>query len=108
MSCWPVGGSQRRLMGMSTPEWALPEPGPRRRPAAEQVAALVIDRMVARYADQLLLMPGAGEAVRQMARHWPLGLASSSPPVLVDAVLDAAELRPLFGAAMSTEQVARG
>jgi uncharacterized protein (DUF302 family) len=30
-----------------------------------------------------------------MARHWPLGLASSSPPVLIDAVLDAAELRPL-------------
>jgi HAD superfamily hydrolase (TIGR01509 family) len=64
--------------------------------------------MVARYADHLPLMPGAGEAVRQMARHWPLGLASSSPPVLIDAGLDAAELRPLFGAAMSTEQVARG
>ena len=101
--------TQRRLMGMSTPEWArylsddlgvgLPP---------DQVAALVIERMIARYTDHLPLMPGAGDTVREMAGHWPLGLASSSPPVLVDAVLDAAELRPMFKATMSTEQVARG
>src|SRR5262249_19073911 len=38
----------------------------------------------------------------------PLGLASSSPPSLIETVLDAAALRPSFRAVMSTEEVARG
>src|SRR5213079_2886772 len=68
--------AQRRLMGMSTGEWArylsadlgvgLP---------AGRVADLVIERMAARYADRLPLMPGAVEAVRRLAGRWPLGLA---------------------------------
>src|SRR5215472_1592251 len=70
-------GAQRRLMGMSTGEWArylgedlgvgLP---------AEQIAALVIERMAAHYTEHLPLMPGAVEAVRRLAARWPLGLAS--------------------------------
>jgi HAD superfamily hydrolase (TIGR01509 family) len=101
--------AQRRLMGMSTGEWArylgedlgvgLP-PG--------QVAALVIDRMAARYTEHLPLMPGAVEAVRRLAARWPLGLASSSPPSLIETVLDAASLRSSFQTTMSTEQVSRG
>ena len=101
--------AQRRLMGMSTPEWAaylsrdlgvgLP-PG--------QVATLVIDRMAARYAERVPLMDGAADAVRRMAARWPLGVASSSPPRLIEAVLRSAGLSSCFSAAMSTEQVARG
>jgi HAD superfamily hydrolase (TIGR01509 family) len=101
--------SQRRLMGMSTPEWAsylsgelgvgLP-PG--------QVAALVIERVAASYTEHLPLMPGAEDAVRGLAARWPLGLASSSPPSLIGTVLGQAGLAPLFAVTMSTEQVARG
>jgi HAD superfamily hydrolase (TIGR01509 family) len=101
--------TQRRLMGMSTGEWArylgedlgvgLPP---------EQVAALVIDRMAARYTEHLPLMPGAVGAVRRLAARWPLGLASSSPPSLIETVLDAASLRSSFQTTMSTEQVSRG
>jgi HAD superfamily hydrolase (TIGR01509 family) len=101
--------AQRRLMGMSTGEWArylgedlgvgLP---------AEQIAALVIERMAARYTEHLPLMPGAVEAVRRLAARWPLGLASSSPPSLIETVLDAATLRSSFETTMSTEQVSRG
>jgi beta-phosphoglucomutase-like phosphatase (HAD superfamily) len=40
--------------------------------------------------------------------RWPLGLASSSPPALIDAALDGAGLRECFTAALSTEQVPRG
>jgi HAD superfamily hydrolase (TIGR01509 family) len=101
--------AQRRLMGMSTQEWAAylsDDLGVGLPP--DQVAAVVIERMITRYTDHLPLMPGAGDAVRAMARHWPLGLASSSPPVLIDAVLDTAELRPMFAVTVSTEQVARG
>ena len=101
--------AQRRLMGMSTPEWAaylsrdlgvgLP-PG--------QVATLVIDRMAARYAERVPLMAGAADAVRRIGGRWPLGVASSSPPRLIEAVLRSAGLSSCFSAAMSTEQVARG
>jgi HAD superfamily hydrolase (TIGR01509 family) len=101
--------AQQRIMGMSTGEWArylsqdlgvgLPP---------EMVVATVIEGMRARYRDGVPLMPGAAEAVRALAGRWPLGLASSSPPVLIDAVLDGAGLRDCFTAALSTEQVERG
>jgi HAD superfamily hydrolase (TIGR01509 family) len=101
--------AQQRLMGMSTGEWAaylshdlgvgLPP---------ERVAALVIERMAQRYTRRLPLLPGAVTAVRELARRWPLGLASSSPPSLIGTVLDAAGLRESFAVTLSTEQVARG
>jgi HAD superfamily hydrolase (TIGR01509 family) len=64
--------------------------------------------MKARYAEHVPFLPGAVDAVRQLAARWPLGLASSSPPVLIDAVLDGGGLRDCFAVAMSTEQVAHG
>ena len=101
--------AQQRIMGMSTGEWArylsqdlgvgLPP---------ETVAATVIEGMRARYREGVPLMPGAAEAVRALAGHWPIGLASSSPPALIDAVLDGAGLRECFTVALSTEQVQRG
>jgi HAD superfamily hydrolase (TIGR01509 family) len=101
--------AQRRIMGMSTMEWAryLSEELDVGLPS-EQVAAIVIERMAARYAEHLPLMPGAVETVREVAARWPLGLASSSPPALIDVFLDTASLRGSFVAAMSTEQVAHG
>src|SRR6516164_5787028 len=101
--------AQRRLMGMSTPEWAryLSEDLGVGLPP-DQVAALVVDRMAASYRDHLPLLPGAVEAVRRIAARWPLGLASSAPAVLIETVLDASGLRSCFQVTMSTEQVARG
>jgi HAD superfamily hydrolase (TIGR01509 family) len=105
---WPPD-AQRRLMGMSTPEWAgylsrdlgagLPP---------DQVAAEIIDRMAARYAEHVPFLDGAVDAVRLLAARWPLGLASSSPPRLIEVVLQAGGLRGFFQTAMSTEQVAHG
>lgn len=105
---WPPD-AQRRLMGMSTTEWSryLSEDLGVGLPP-DQVAALVIERMAARYTDHLPLLPGAIDAVRGIAERWPLGLASSSPRTLIDAVLEAAALRPMFAATLSTEEVARG
>ncbi len=101
--------AQDRMMGMSTGEWAryLSEDLGAGLPA-DEIAAVVIDRMAARYNDQLPLMPGAVGAVRGLAARWPLGLASSSLGSLISAVLDAASLRASFVAVMSAEQVARG
>ncbi len=101
--------AQQRLMGMSTGEWArylstdlgvdLPP---------ETIAALVIHQMQDRYTEHLPLLPGAAGAVRRLAANWPLGLASSSPPALIETVLDRAGLRQYFAAALSTEQVEHG
>jgi HAD superfamily hydrolase (TIGR01509 family) len=101
--------AQRRLMGMSTPEWAAylsRDLGVGVPP--DQVATLVIDRMAARYAERVPLMDGAADAVRRIGARWPLGVASSSPPRLIETVLRSAGLRSCFAAVMSTEQVARG
>src|SRR5215472_845399 len=94
--------AQQRLMGMSTPEWAryLSEDLGVGLPPGD-VATLVIDRMLERYYQEAPLMPGAQAAVRQLSARWPLGLASSSPPTLIDAVLDGAALRPCFEVTMS-------
>jgi HAD superfamily hydrolase (TIGR01509 family) len=101
--------AQRRLMGMSTPEWAryLSEDLGVGLPP-EQVAELVIDRMAARYTEHVPLMAGAIEAVHRMGARWPLGVASSSPPRLIQTVLQSAGLQSCFTVVMSTEQVAHG
>ena len=101
--------AQQRLMGMSTGEWARylgQDLGAGLPP--EAIAAEVIDQMKARYAEHVPFLPGAVGAVRRLAARWPLGLASSSPPVLIDTILDGAGLRECFAAALSTEQVSRG
>jgi HAD superfamily hydrolase (TIGR01509 family) len=105
---WPAD-AQRRLMGMNTAEWA----GYLSRDlgvgwSPERVAEVVVDRMAERYRQRLPLMPGAAEAVRRLAGRWPLGLASSSPRRLIDAVLAAAGLRECFTATISTDEVGRG
>ncbi len=64
--------------------------------------------MVDRYRSRLPLLPGAAAAVHRLARRWPLGLASSSPRILIDAVLDRAGLAGEFPVTVSTEEVAKG
>ncbi|WBB77181.1 HAD family phosphatase [Micromonospora sp. WMMD1128] len=101
--------TQRRLMGMSTGEWAdylSGELGVDR--SAEQVAAEVVAEMTRRYAQRVPLIDGADAVVRRMAARWPLGLASSSPTRLIAAALDATGLADAFGATLSTEETARG
>src|SRR6201990_3485881 len=89
--------AQRRLMGMSTPEWAryLSEDLGVGLPPGE-VASLVVDRMGARYRGGVPFLPGALEAGGRVRPPWPLGLASSAPAVLIETVLEAADLRSYF------------
>ncbi|MFI6323126.1 HAD family hydrolase [Nonomuraea sp. NPDC050556] len=101
--------TQRRLMGMSTQEWAAylsGELGVRLTP--DEVARGVVDQMAARYAKELPLLPGAVEAVTSVAARHRLGLASSSPRRLIDTVLAEAGLAGFFEVTVSTEEVSRG
>jgi HAD superfamily hydrolase (TIGR01509 family) len=105
---WPAAAT-RAMLGMSTPEWSaylVDEVGIPGRP--EDVASLVIDRMADRYRARLPLLPGAVEAVQRLGERWPLGLATSSPRRLIDAVLAAAGLTSSFRVSVSTEEVTAG
>lgn len=101
--------AQRRLMGMNTREWAEflsrdlgsgLDPG--------RTAAVVIDRMRERYKAFLPMLPGAQDAVRRLGERWPLGLASSSPRELIDAVLDFSGLSGFFRSVISSDEVEHG
>jgi HAD superfamily hydrolase (TIGR01509 family) len=67
-----------------------------------------VAQMVTRYSAHVPLVPGADAVVRELARHWPLGLASSSPPRLIEAALAASGLVDAFAVTLSTEDAPRG
>ncbi|WP_158879565.1 HAD family hydrolase [Amycolatopsis anabasis] len=99
----------RAQQGMSTPEWArylVEELGARLTP--ERIAEVVVERMVQAYADGPPVLPGATETVRAVGARYPVAIASSSPPVLIKAFLDATGLGELVRVAVSSEQVAAG
>jgi HAD superfamily hydrolase (TIGR01509 family) len=105
---WP-DDAQHRLMGMSTPEWAAylaTDFGIDETPG--EVARGVIEAMADEYHAHLPLIPGAVEAVRRIGAEWPIGVASSSPPRLIGAVLDATGLAGLMRAWVSSEDVEAG
>jgi HAD superfamily hydrolase (TIGR01509 family) len=105
---WPAEATGA-MQGMSTAEWSayltdvVGVPG-----SPQQVAGAVIDRVAGRYRRALPLLPGAVDAVGRLAAVWPLGLASSSPRRLIEAVLAAAGFAEAFRATVSTEEVGAG
>jgi HAD superfamily hydrolase (TIGR01509 family) len=74
----------------------------------EQISSEVAERLVERYRQRLPLLPGAVEAVRSLAREWPLAVASSSNRNVIDLVLEQAGLADAFAATVSSEEVERG
>ena len=102
-------GAQRAMMGMSSGEWSrylhdeigLPQ-------APEEISDEVVRRMLDRYRVDLPLIDGAVAAVRELARSFPLAVASSSNRPLIDAVLETAGIADCFAATVSSEEVARG
>ncbi len=105
---WP-DDAQDRMMGMSTAEWSAYLSGDfGLRLPPQEVAGQVIAAMAAEYQTHLPLLPGAVGAVRELSARWPLAVASSAPKSLIGTVLDAADLRLVFRAAVSSEEVERG
>jgi HAD superfamily hydrolase (TIGR01509 family) len=99
----------REMLGMSAPEWSryMAESLQVPLPAAE-IDAAVRDRVAAAYRRRLPLIPGADTAVRRLAAHWPLGLASSSNREIIELFLELSGLREQFAVTVSSEEVARG
>lgn len=105
---WPAEAT-RAMLGMSTAEWSgyltdvVGVAGP-----PQDVAVAVIDGMADRYRARLPLVPGAVDVIARLGSAWPLGLASSSPRRLIDAVLDSAGMAGSFRVSVSTEEVSAG
>jgi HAD superfamily hydrolase (TIGR01509 family) len=101
--------AQADMMGMSSLEWSrymhdvigLAE-------SPDEINREVVERMLARYRAELPLIEGAVEAVDRLARDFRLAVASSSNRPLIEAVLAAAGIAPLFEVTVSSEEVARG
>lgn len=103
-------GAAADMMGMSTPEWArfasevLGHPG-----TPDQVARRIIDAVADAFrVDGVRVLPGAADAVRRMAARGPVAVASSSPPELIDAGLEAAGVAGLVSVRVSSESVGVG
>jgi HAD superfamily hydrolase (TIGR01509 family) len=99
----------RDMMGMSSLEWSrymadeLGVPG-----TPEEINAAVVRRMLERYGTAPPLIPGAVEAVRRVAARWPLAIASSSNPELIEVVIRVSGLAVVFKVAVSSQEVPRG
>lgn len=104
---WPADATGA-MQGMSTPEWAAYLAGLIGAGDPAELAAQVVEAMADRYREHVPLLPGAVEAVRALSGRWPLAVASSSPPQLIEVVLAAAGVADRFGVTVSSEQVARG
>jgi HAD superfamily hydrolase (TIGR01509 family) len=105
---WPAD-AQRAMMGMSSTEWSAymhDELGVALSP--EEISEAVVSRLEQLYRERLPLVPGAVEAVVNLARVWPLGLASSANRALIDLALELAGLADSFAATVSSEEVPRG
>jgi HAD superfamily hydrolase (TIGR01509 family) len=74
----------------------------------DEINAAIVERMLARYGEAPPLIPGAVDAVRGIAARWPIAIASSSNPELIEVVLRRAGLDGIVQTAVSSEEVRRG
>ncbi|GAB2474177.1 HAD family phosphatase [Luteococcus sediminum] len=97
------------MMGMSTAEWsAYMAETVGLKGTAENAARRVIQGMVDHYGEGVTILPGARKAVARMAALGPVGIASSSPLVLIEKAIEVLGITDLVSAHVSTEQVERG
>ena len=97
------------MLGMSSPEWSRFMHDELSVPLEPQaISAGVVERLAARYRAALPIIPGAVEAVERIASRWPLGLASSSNPEIIELVLEQSGLADRFAVALSSQETGRG
>src|SRR5262245_28538900 len=76
---------------------------------APEIERAVVDAMVARYEREgAPVIDDSVGVVRRIAAARPVGLASSSHPAVIAAALETAGLRDVFGAVVSSDEVAHG
>jgi HAD superfamily hydrolase (TIGR01509 family) len=99
----------RDMLGMSSLEWSryvADELGVKLPP--EEISSRVVGELLAVYRKKLPLLPGATDAVERLGARWPLGLASSSNPEVIELALSVSGLDRQLAAWVSSEQVGPG
>ena len=97
------------MLGMSGPEWAefmRVELGIPLR--ADEIWQRVVDGVLRRLDTHVPLIPGARQAVEAVAARWPIAVASSADRPVIERVLRAAGIAPLFAATVSSAEAGRG
>jgi HAD superfamily hydrolase (TIGR01509 family) len=74
----------------------------------ETIIAGVTERMRRLYGTRLPLLPGAVNTVRALAAEYPLAIASSSPPEIIDYAMREAGVRDCFVVVVSSDDVGKG
>jgi HAD superfamily hydrolase (TIGR01509 family) len=75
----------------------------------EEIEQAIVEGMVGRYAREgAPVIDGAIEAVRRLAADWPLALASSSHPRVIEAALAGTGLVDAFRTVVSSDEVEHG
>jgi HAD superfamily hydrolase (TIGR01509 family) len=98
------------VQGMSAPEWAayLTEHVDAEHDPSETERA-VVDGMIKAIADgRAPLLPGAKELLSDVSAHAPVGLATSAPRRVIDAVLSTYGIAACFAGTVSSSEVDRG
>ena len=98
------------IMGSNTREWSSRMKRRLRLDVSERdIERDVIAAMLERYEREgPPAIDGAVETVRRLAEKYVLGVASSSPPVLIETALTGLGVRSLFRAIASSDEVAAG
>lgn len=106
--CAWTQADELRVKGMNSQEWAAVIQSTCPGVSVPSIIEGVTDRMRALYRRHLPLLPGAVETVRHLAASYPLGLASSSPPPLIEEALSDAGIRSCFQVIVSSDEVGKG
>lgn len=102
---WPDEATTA-MMGMSTQQWSayladvVGLAG-----TAQDAARRTIEGMVEAYHRGIEVLPGAPEVVHRLGATWRLGLASSSPRVLIDTAIQTLGIAEKFETTLSTEEL---
>jgi HAD superfamily hydrolase (TIGR01509 family) len=102
---------QAAVMGGNSAEWAATM---RRRLRLDDLSEVEIERAIVDGVVECYrtlpspVIPGAPDAVRRIAGMRPVGLASSSHPAVIAAAVEAVGLGGVFGAVVSSDDVAQG
>ena len=100
----------RAVMGANSRGWARIMRERMDLPAATEagIEADIVERVVGRYESGAPVIPGAVEAVRRIARQFPIAVASSAHPLVIAAALRAIGLDELMAIAVSSDEVQHG
>lgn len=106
---WNKKGDQPLVMGANSMQWAASMRENNGVALSDQeIYEGITKRLRGRYERHLPLIPGAREAIGALAAEYSLGVASSSPPEIIEYALELAQLRGYFDAVVSSDDVAVG